>query len=191
MRAPDGGSEVSTATSAAFRTDARTVPRVESRQMQAKIYPEAFRLECVARLIANGGRIRETAAELGIPSSTLLNWRDEADQGSRADLSVRDKMHAERYLQASLRGAELMIDELEAALDKERGSIPARDLRDYAIVAGIASDKALDFRDGRKGTQINVDARSLTLPPGLTADELRAIAFAPQPTLEAPSDSTT
>lgn len=157
----------------------------------AKIYPEDFRAECVARLLANGGRIRETAAELGIASSTLLNWRDEAVQGSKADPSVRDKMHAERYLQASLRGAELMIDELEAALDKERGSIPARDLRDYAIVAGIASDKALDFRDGRKGTQINVDARSLTLPPGLTAEELRALAFSPSPALEAGESATT
>ena len=50
-------------------------------------------------------------------------------------------------------------------------------LHDVAYAAKAMSDAFLDHRDGRKGTEVHVDARSVHLPAleALTSDELRAL----------------
>ena len=144
------------------------------------------RIHALAVLEAHGGRVREAAAELGISHSALITWRN---LGIAASGAANTKIDAEAWAEVQRLGAELLRDQIERAMDSDE-RLPARDVRDYAIAAGIAADKYLDFRDGRKGTQVNVDARSLTLPQGLTLEQLQLIAFAP-PALEAPSDTTT
>ena len=151
-----------------------------------KAFTEEQRTHALAVLEAHNGKVREAARELGINPSTLIEWRN---LGRAAAGDGNTKINAEIWESAQQMGAALVRDQLSRALDSDE-RIPARDLRDYAIAAGISADKHLDYRDGRKGTQINVDARSLTLPPGLTAEELRNLAFAPQPQIGEPDAST-
>ena len=59
-----------------------------------------------------------------------------------------------------------------------RDRLPAMAPRDLAVATGIMADKFLDYRDGRRGMAVNIDARSqhLSLPASLTIEELKALA---------------
>lgn len=134
--------------------------------------------ETALALIRSGMSQREVAAQTGIPLSTLNVWHVRAIEATDAS-DAKETDYAALWGHAGRLAAVLVASQLEKAMESGE-QLPAKDVRDLAVAGGIASDKHLDYRDGRKGTQINIDQRSLTLPPGLTADELRAIAFQPQ-----------
>ena len=131
----------------------------------ARVYTAEQRAQALAALEMNGGQLRRTAAECGIPVGTLSLWRD-----TRPECSA-DAERKPDYV-------DLFDGLLRAAVARSIAGLPAAPAKDAAVVAGIAADKLLDFRDGRRGTQVNIDARSqhLALPASLTIEELKALA---------------
>lgn len=153
---------------------------------ETRTYTDEQREQALA-LIQAGSSQRQVAAELQVPLSTVNEWHVRALEAIGVSDSKRSD-YAELWAGAGRLAAVLVADQVAMALESgER--LPARDVQAYAIAGGISVDKALDLKDGRKGTSISVDARSLTLPPGLTAEELRAIAFQPPPALEEPHNN--
>lgn len=140
---------------------------------ETRTYSDQEREEAVA-MVRTGRSQSSVARELGIPLQTLNEWYQRGLTASERS-ELKDTDYAELWGTAGRLAAVLVASQLEMAMASgER--LPARDVQAYAIAGGISTDKHLDYRDGRKGTSISVDARSLTLPPGLTLDELRAIA---------------
>ena len=129
----------------------------------------------VAR-IRNGATLREAAAPLGASSSRALDWR--------------------RQLAPDLERAEqkpeyvaLLSEQLIAAIQEIGRKLAEGGLRDVAVATGILSDKLLDHRDGRRGMQLNVDARRQVIQIGAdTPDEVMEylLAQAGLPALDAP-----
>ena len=153
--------------------------------MTIREYSNEFRVEVVARAHA-GESQRALSRELDIPIATLNGWLSESNEaGERVNKRDDHYDHLELWSRATALAAARIATNVEAL--PENGLTP-RDLQSLAIVGGIATDKMLDLRDGRKGTQITVDNRSLQLPPGLSLDELRALALTPVERIEGPSE---
>jgi len=155
-------------------------------------FTDEQRIEALARIEAGESQHR-ISQEMGISQPAISKWRKHAlEEAAKADNRVIAKVEpidwTNAYIEASALGARIIRQNFERYDGKE---LSPRDLQSVAIVAGISTDKALDLRDGRKGTQINVDARSVQLPPGLTVDELRALALGSGPTLELPQGDVT
>ena len=104
-------------------------------------YSHQQRVEALARLVVNGGMVRRTASELGIPHPTLLLWRDAAEAGGEVLLTRSD--HPVDY-------AALWGESLEAAVDRIYALLPRlTSAKEAAIIAGIVADRLLDFTQGR------------------------------------------
>jgi transposase-like protein len=111
--------------------ETRSAPRMKPRR-----YSDDDRAKALAALAANGGELRKTAAELGIPEATLRSWANgtyhpEATQAAarqKSDLAAR----WERVANAAL-----------DVLDRSSGELRPRDA---ATVGGIATDKMLLLR---------------------------------------------
>ena len=159
--------------------------------MTIREYDDGERTNLVARVVA-GETMRGVSEDSGVPYSTLKGWVDSyAEQDRSFSLKIGSPAaydHAALYGRATALGAQLIQRELQRRLDQPDNPVSARDLQSLAIVSGISADKHLDYRDGRKGTQITVDNRSLQLPPGLSLDELRALALTPVERIEGPSE---
>ena len=156
-----------------------------------RVYEDSFREEALAALIANGGRLRATARELGIENSLLLQWRDAAIRNAPSD-TEREMLHerlraperkrigtGDLWERASRRAA-LMVNESLAQLHESGQALTPTGMRDVAVAGGIAFDKAADsnpnLAPGRKSA-VTVDQRQvLSLPEGTTLTDLRAMA---------------
>lgn len=118
----------------------------------ARQYTDQERIDALARLELNAGRLKPTAAELGIPHATLRLWRDQMfaeNPGTVATLSPP----VPEIVDFAGRWAEVM----QAAQKRLLELIPqSESVREVAIAAGIAADKHLDYRDGRKGAAVSV-----------------------------------
>ena len=141
-------------------------------------YTDQQRIEVLARLEVNGGNVTRTARECGVPKPTLLSWRDKAlAAGSTMHLTATDPVktdYGEIWGEAAALGGRLIYENFQRYVDRP---LTPSDLKNVAITAGIASDHHLDYTQGRKGTQVNVDARTQTVNvEGLTTEELRRLA---------------
>ena len=116
-------------------------------------YPEAKIVDALAALELNRGNLDLTARQVGVSRPTLRKWRDAALAVS-ADLPLK---RTDPDFASILAGKELKV------LDLIGKKAPDATFRDLSIFAGIAADKHLDYRDGRKGTNVNVDARQQNL----------------------------
>lgn len=116
-------------------------------------YTDSEIAEALAALELNGGNVKRTAVQLGIPRTSLLRWRDEVTTVSdTADTENRSHQFAGMW-------AEVM----RLATERLRELIPAEtDLRAVAVAAGIAADKHLDYTQGRKGAQTTVNQTNNT-----------------------------
>lgn len=151
-------------------------------------HTEDQRIAALAALELNGGQIRKTAREVGVPESTLRAWRAQigtiedatipityaeatsAAQAAQAAQAARDVAQTRTY------GARLG-EALDLALATLIERLPTMSGRDVAIAVGILTDKHLDITQGRKGAQIIADHRQvhLQLPEGTTIDDVRAL----------------
>ena len=142
--------------------------------MIQRVYTDDDRAPLVARVIA-GESIHGVSQDAGVPYATLNLWvsaaRDGALEASGAD-HVTPKQpidHLSLWSNAAALAAQRIASNVTAL--PEEGLSP-RDIQSLAIVGGISADKFLDLRDGRKGTQINIDQRSVHV---LSADQARAL----------------
>lgn len=126
-----------------------------------RTYTDSDRLTGLAALEANGGNVTRTAQAIGIPKPTLILWRDQAiEAGSQKILTAPDHVKpdwADLYGQAAVLGARIITKNLRRY---RHLALKPSELRDVAVISGIAVDKHLDYRDGRKGAQVNVSANA-------------------------------
>lgn len=110
--------------------------RVE-RPAKGRSYSIEDKAKALAVLNSNGGNVKRTARELGIPANTLRDWRNDPD--SAAPVELREQKEAE--LESSLESIALRY---AAALDDDivvRAIIASRDPSKLAFVLGIVVDK--------------------------------------------------
>lgn len=109
--------------------------------------------QALAALDLNGGNVKRTARDLGIPRTTLVRWRDGVSAVS--DTEKKEAAGA-RDLVA------LWADVQEIGIRRMRELIPiSNNLREVAVATGIAADKHLDYDQGRSrsGAEVTVDNR--------------------------------
>ncbi len=146
---------------------------VKRRRNGQRSYSAEDRAEALAVVAANGGNVVHTANQLAIPRGTLETWvREQAAYQAALEPSRSASDHAranvEVWRAAQQLGAQKIVERLEA---------DGATLKDVAYASKVSSDAYLDHRDGRKGTQIAVDARTVTMP-ALDGDQLRQLLAA-------------
>lgn len=130
-------------------------------------YSEEDRVNALATLEANGGNVKRTAQQLGIPRGTLITWRDKSEPVT-STLSERvseviDTKTAEvgELVERWMNVQNKFLDVVEHSLDTyitDKTALEPDQLKHLMVGAGITADKHLDYRDGRKGAQVNVSA---------------------------------
>ena len=131
-------------------------------------------------LAVNAGNIRRTARELGMPAPTLRQWRDVAQGYERGMADAQAAPDRARAITQGYADVQLL------AQSRMREMIPASTrLHDVAYASSISADKHLDYRDGRKGMEVNVNQQTLAVLD-LPADQLAAMlkAIRADPALE-------
>ena len=140
-------------------------------------YPDSVRAKTLAALEFNGGNVQKTAREANIPRSTVHFWRDQARAAGQAiptrvpeqiDWADIKNQAGRPFLEMAGELLDIMRSNLEQFRDTK---LKAGDLQHLAIALGITTDKALDILVGRKGMEINVDARQQSVR--LSGDELK------------------
>lgn len=133
--------------------------------MARATYTDAQRVAALALLESTGGNVSRVSEQTGITRVTIRQWRDAAlSAASEApnlpldskQLSTQ-KDWADLYGRAATLGARIIARNLRKYRHRD---LKPSELRDVAVVAGIAVDKHLDYRDGRKGAQVNVSANA-------------------------------
>lgn len=123
----------------------------------------ALRTEA-ARLAREGVPIREIARRIAVPVSTVSRWLQ------RADITVAGLPDDRtRLADAALRAAWICVERAMAVVGEASAYEAARSGR-------MCTDIYLDLTEGRRGTQVTIDARqqtAVTVYDQLTADELR------------------
>lgn len=135
----------------------------------ARTYTDAERVHALAVLEVNAGNLSRTSRETKVPIGTLSLWRNEA-------LSADPERSLKPAETVKTDWVALTSEVFEEASRYLRAELPNMKGRDLAVAYGIASDKFLDHRDGRKAT-VAVDNRtqSLVLPEGTTLEELKRL----------------
>lgn len=119
-----------------------------------RTYTAEQRAAALAEVTLQGGNLRKAAAITGIPRATISWWARAAEQaGTPLPPGPCERVDF----------AQLWHDTQVAALAKlgellDQAATP----KEAAYIAGLAADKFLDFTQGRRGHQINVDARSVS-----------------------------
>lgn len=115
----------------------------------ANKYTSEQKAEALAKLVEHGGDVKSTARALGIPRTTLINWRDKSNNPAVLDTIPPDTKQARIDLWD--KGQELGVHRLMAL-------IPTSDnLRDIAYATDRLLAGYLDLTEGRKGTNISID----------------------------------
>lgn len=141
----------------------------------SRTYTDDERVAALAALTLNSGNLSKTARDTGIPIATVSLWRNSA---AEAMLNPSAAVESEKadwsqlYGYAAALGGRLIAENLERYRGRD---LKPHELRDVAVVSGIAVDKHLDYRDGRKSA-VNIDqSQNLNLPAGTTLDDLKAL----------------
>lgn len=114
-----------------------------------RVYSDDERSEVLAFLDL-GHSQPEAAASFDMPLSTVNLWavsRRQAAGNMESERTMRVDW-ASTHITASKLAGKLATQQLERYLDRD---LTPSQLRDAMIVGGIATDKALDLLDGRKG----------------------------------------
>lgn len=128
-----------------------------------RTYTDADRVRALAALELNQGNITRTAEETGITRLTIRTWRDSALEATpdrplaNQSLTTGKPDWADLYGRAATLGARIITKNLRRY---RHLALKPSELRDVAVISGIAVDKHLDYRDGRKGAQVNVSANA-------------------------------
>ena len=152
--------------------------------MSPRVYSPDERIEAVSRVLA-GESVQAVAAATGVTRSCLSRWTSEqrlimAGRTSAA-LSHTARVEplaaiAEATTRRTFRLINVRLDDCEPGSPIPYHEQPRLD--SIARAMDYAHTAHLDYRDGRKGAEIHVDARSVMLAPlaRLTTEELRALA---------------
>jgi transposase-like protein len=82
-------------------------------------YTDEQRAQVLAVLKANGGKIKPTSRETGVPAVTIRGWRDNPENAAPADV----RSSAERDLAAEIDEVRwLYLDQARKSVRQERGS---------------------------------------------------------------------
>lgn len=111
-------------------------------------YTDSQVAAALAALEVNGGNVSQTSRELGISRPTLIEWRD------RSGLTLPTPEKTPHDF------ASLWAEKQQKVLELIDAKSDTASFRDLSIFAGIAADKHQDYRDGRKGAQVNIDNRT-------------------------------
>jgi transposase-like protein len=105
--------------------------------MSKRQYSDADKATALAALDANGGNVKRTAKQLGIPHKTLDDWAKGRNQNPAvADLRTRKRGSlADKFENL----AHLIVDAMPAKIGKAT-------LSQCAVSSGIATDKAIRLR---------------------------------------------
>lgn len=123
-------------------------------------YSDDDRANALAALAANGGNVRRTSRQLGIPAVTLRSWRD----GERAAIPSESVDSKKKALSEQLEGiARQLLDRLTVE------KIDDCSLRELMTAVGIAVDKMLLLRG-----QATVITDNTNRPDDSSPDEVRA-----------------
>ena len=101
-------------------------------------YSDDFRAEALAALAANGGNVKRTARQLGLPRKTLDGWATGRTPPPPAHLRHQK---SERLAQALESVVRQLLE--EASRPEATAAAP---LKDLALALGIAVDKMLLLR---------------------------------------------
>ena len=155
---------------------------VSTKPLTAKqrTYTDDDRVQALAALDLNGGNVTRTSEQTGVSRLTIRAWRDAALSAGEQLVTMpvttekppkRD--WADLYGRAATLGARIINRNLRRYRNLD---LKPSELRDVAVIAGIAVDKHLDYRDGRKASAVVDQSQHVHLPENLTVEELRAIA---------------
>ena len=137
----------------------------------------------------NAGNVSKTARETGIPRPTVILWRNQAREAGQAVVipagptdwkQIREEA-AGAFMRIATKATALLDQELDRYLAGDGEPLKPAGMREIAVIKGIASDKALDFTLGRKGAEVNIDARhqQMTVGPAeLPPERLHALLAA-------------
>jgi transcriptional regulator with XRE-family HTH domain len=106
-------------------------------------YSDEFRAQALAALLANGGNLKKTAAQLGLPRSTLGNWANGTRHPDAAEMA--DKAAAEL--------ADRLGDVAHRLIGLLPDKIPAANLHQVAIALFLCIDKAILLRRLHRGAE--------------------------------------
>lgn len=110
----------------------------------------------LATLTANRGNVGQTARELAVPATSIRRLRDQAAVQFADALTDGEKISIAQTRNYVALYGDLQV-EIAAKL-RERMHDKRTTFRDLAIALGIASDKMLDHRDGRRGSvEVNIN----------------------------------
>ena len=126
-------------------------------------YTDTDKAQALAKLEMNGGNVKKTARELGMPHSTLILWRRHAVEAGDVSVeavtlqptnwtAVREKA-GNLYLNNARLAAGIVRDNLEQLKGQE---LSLGDTQRVAVIQGISADKAYDLLFGRRGGEFNV-----------------------------------
>jgi transposase-like protein len=139
--------------------------------MARRHYSDEERAAALAALKANGGDSKRTAAQVGVPESSLRHWAKLPDRAAPAKLRAEN----EQDLAAKL------MDLAHRLVDAAPKKIAKAGLRDVVVAAAVALDKARLARG--LPTAINetrrFDASKLTEDEAITLDRLLARGSVP------------
>lgn len=124
---------------------------------KARRYSDEDRSDAVAALCANGGNVKRTARELGIPEKTLANWA-KGDRHPEAAAAAEEKKGplADRLEQVAWQLADAIPGKLDAA-----------PLQQVATALGIVVDKLRLLRN---------EPTSISKTQGAGTDDLRDLS---------------
>lgn len=126
------------------------------KRVMRRRYSDERVTEILATLEANKGNVGQTARQLAVPETTIRRLRDQAGVQFADALTDGQKISL-----AQTRDFVSLYGDLQfeiAAKLRERMQTNPGTVRDLAIALGIASDKMLDHRDGRKGSvEVNIN----------------------------------
>ena len=112
--------------------------------MGKRTYTDADREQVRAALALNGGDVRKTARQTGIPRTTVITWRDKPKPEGIDALPPAVVEAAVEQIRQDKRGEIIALawDLAADALRQSLVALPRASAQAAAIVAGIAIDKA-------------------------------------------------
>jgi len=126
--------------------------------MRKRSYSDQEKAAFLLALKANGGNLKRTAEETGVPLATLFHWRN--GEGVNSDVADIANQKAESLAEKFERVANLLVERIPGFIDNEKTTLSM-----VATAAGIAIDKARLLRNQPTSISTNVE---------LTDEERRA-----------------
>ncbi len=118
--------------------------------MAQRRYTDEERAACLASLAANGGNVKKTARECGVPRQTLQRWIEAVAQGAAHCAAPQKRPMAERVSEIMPAARRSLEEELERfarrGVRHALGCVKDLNAKDTMIAVGVAIDKALLLR---------------------------------------------